>query len=211
MKNYYTILGVARDASLEEIKKAYRNLVRKYHPDMGDHADVERFLEVQEAFEVLRDRQKREAYDEKIELSRQSSRLVEERWRDIFSDLELLLHQFHEYAEGPPFGEGQGEAPPAYVEEGLTVDIIVTPDEAQKGGRIRLDVPVTIECPHCEGSGVIFPYVCFYCNGRGIIHQTRSVFIQIPRLSRAEQVYDLDLRQYGIRGKIRVVFKISYY
>lgn len=211
MKNYYTILGVARNASLEEIKQAYRNLVRKYHPDMGDKADVERFLEVQEAFEVLRDRQKREAYDEKIEFSRKSSRIIEERWKEIFSDLDLLLYQFHEYTKGPPTGEGEGEAPLAYVEEGLTVDIIVTPDEAQKGGRIRLDVPVTMECSHCQGSGVIFPYVCFYCNGKGIIHQTRPIFIQIPRLDKMEQIFDLDLRQYGVQGKIRMVFKISYY
>lgn len=64
-KDYYTLLGVARDASQDDIKKAYRRLARKYHPDVSKEADAEaRFKEVAEAYEVLRDAEKRAAYDQ---------------------------------------------------------------------------------------------------------------------------------------------------
>src|SRR3970282_2521370 len=63
-KDYYKILGVARGASDEEIKKAYRKLARKYHPDVSKEANAkERFQEVAEAYETLRDKEKRAAYD----------------------------------------------------------------------------------------------------------------------------------------------------
>ena len=64
-KDYYAILGVGRDASAEEIKKAYRKLARKYHPDVSKEADAEeRFKEVAEAYEALKDPEKRAAYDQ---------------------------------------------------------------------------------------------------------------------------------------------------
>ncbi|MEO0972641.1 MAG: DnaJ domain-containing protein, partial [Pseudomonadota bacterium] len=63
-KDYYAIMGVARDASQEAIKQAYRKLARKYHPDRSEAADAEqRFKEVGEAYEVLKDPEKRRAYD----------------------------------------------------------------------------------------------------------------------------------------------------
>lgn len=63
-KDYYAIMGVARDASADDIKKAYRKLAGKYHPDKSDHPEAEkRFKELGEAYEVLKDPQKREAYD----------------------------------------------------------------------------------------------------------------------------------------------------
>lgn len=64
-KDYYQIMGVARDASADELKRAYRKLARKYHPDVSKEANAEeRFKEVQEAYEVLKDPQKRAAYDQ---------------------------------------------------------------------------------------------------------------------------------------------------
>lgn len=64
-KDYYQIMGVARDASQDEIKRAYRRLARKYHPDVSKEADAEqRFKEMQEAYEVLKDPEKRKAYDQ---------------------------------------------------------------------------------------------------------------------------------------------------
>ncbi len=64
-KDYYKILGVAKDASQDDIKRAYRKLARKYHPDVSKEADAEvRFKEVGEAYEVLKDPEKRQAYDQ---------------------------------------------------------------------------------------------------------------------------------------------------
>ena len=64
-KDYYEIMGVDRDAGQDEIKRAYRRLARKYHPDVSKEADAEaRFKEVGEAYEVLKDPEKRAAYDQ---------------------------------------------------------------------------------------------------------------------------------------------------
>ncbi|HOO64455.1 MAG TPA: DnaJ domain-containing protein, partial [Synergistaceae bacterium] len=64
-KDYYAILGVERGASSEEIRKAYRKLARKYHPDINKSAEAEgRYLEINEAYEVLKDPEKRAKYDE---------------------------------------------------------------------------------------------------------------------------------------------------
>src|SRR5438045_4596690 len=65
-KDYYEMLGVARDAPLDEIRKSYRKLARKYHPDLnpGDKAAEERFKSVQEAYDILNDDEKRKVYDQ---------------------------------------------------------------------------------------------------------------------------------------------------
>ena len=64
-KDYYEVMGVARDATQDEIKRAYRKLARKYHPDVSDQADAEeRFKQLGEANEVLKDPEKRAAYDQ---------------------------------------------------------------------------------------------------------------------------------------------------
>ncbi|HEX2101194.1 MAG TPA: DnaJ domain-containing protein, partial [Candidatus Synoicihabitans sp.] len=64
-KDYYKIMGVARDVSQDELKRVYRRLARKYHPDVSKEANAEaRFKEVQEAYEVLKDPEKRAAYDQ---------------------------------------------------------------------------------------------------------------------------------------------------
>ncbi len=212
MKNYYEILGVARDATLEEIKKAYRELVRQYHPDVGETSDVERFLEVQEAFEVLSSSERRKAYDEKIrQLERQyHERHLRETLGHLLSDLDMFLHEF-ETLRNIERGMGPAEIPEYELPEDREVEIILTPEEASSGGNLTLDVPVERVCPECGGSGVTFPFTCFNCGGRGKIETTRTISIRIPRITRPKQFFTLDLSPFGVKGKLRVTFKISYY
>jgi len=213
MKNYYAILGVRRDASLEEIKKAYRELVRKYHPDMGETSDVERFLEVQEAFEVLSSREKRRVYDEKIR--RQEHRRyypMEGTLGRLFSDLEILLKEMESLRrEGGFRKRPAGRRPQYYLPEELAVEIVLTPEEAKTGGNLTLDVPIHTDCPSCGGRGVIFPFRCFHCGGTGRVEQKKSISIKVPELYESRGQFKLDLSPFGIEGELTIFFKVSYY
>jgi len=212
MKNYYEILGVSIDASLEEIKKAYRELVRKYHPDVGESSDVERFLEVQEAFEVLRDQKTRDVYDRRLRERRTAGRAqFGGTHHNLFSDLEYILHHQRARAEQRQREEGVSGEPLYFVEEDLAVEIILTPEEARSGGNINLDVPVYMRCPNCQGTGVMFPFACFNCGGVGTVPTKISISIKIPEIRRSTSRYQIDLAKFGIRGTLKIYFKVSYY
>ncbi len=212
MKNYYEILGVDRTASLEEIKKAYRELVRQYHPDVGETSDVERFLEVQEAFEVLSSSERRKVYDEKIrQMERQyHEHHLRETLGHLLTDLEMFLHEF-DTLRHMERSAMQREIPEFELPEEREVEIILTPEEASSGGNLTLDVPVQRVCPECGGTGVTFPFTCFNCGGRGKIETIRPISIRIPKITRPKQYFSIDLEPFGIKGKLKVTFKISYY
>ncbi len=212
MKNYYEILGVKRDATLEEIKKAYRELVRRFHPDVGESSDVERFLEVQEAFEVLGSSERRKVYDEKIRQMEHQyhEHHLRESLGHLLSDLEMFLHEFDTLQHLHQTSTRQKE-PEFELPEEREVEIILTPEEALSGGNLTLNVPVRQTCPECGGRGVVFPFTCFNCGGRGVIETIRPISIRIPPITRPKQFFTLDLEPFGIRGKLKVTFKISYY
>ncbi len=179
-KDYYEILGVSRDATQEEIKKAYRRLARKYHPDLnpGDKAAEEKFKEIQEAYEVLSDPKKRSEYDRYGTVGGRSyspppggdagfegfdfSGFGDFSFEDIFSD---LFSRRGRAEKGPRRGED------------LTYTLTIPFEEAVKGGIITIKVKRMDRCPHCEGSGVepgSRPTTCPNCGGTGRVQLSRG-------------------------------------
>ncbi len=209
MKDYYAILGIKKESTLEEIKRAYRNLVRLYHPDVGDTADVDKFLEVQEAFEVLSDEERRADYNRKLEEKKRPVSSFRTSWETILSDLEYIL--FHEETARRAQSTVETTRSEYFTEPDLSVEITLTPEEARTGGNIPLEVPVLRICPHCRGSGVLFPFTCFYCMGRGSVAATRTVNVRIPVLNKMSATFQLDLRAYDIQGQLKVTFRVAYY
>lgn len=151
-KDYYQVLGLPRDAGQEDIKRAYRRLARKYHPDVSKETDAEaRFKEVGEAYEVLRDPEKRAAYDRfgKQWRAGQEFRPPPDwdagfefrgapggaRFSDFFETL---------FGGGGPFAEG-GAAPGGFTARGQDhhAKILISLDDAYRGGRrsVRLQMP----------------------------------------------------------------------
>jgi DnaJ-class molecular chaperone len=221
IKNYYTIIGTSRDASQEDINRAYRKAIWRVHPDVSHAVDAERFLEIQEAYEVLSDPERRRIYDAELKRSegpRQPTShhtvvgrtaspepLVPEpisvtRDFDTLSDpFDSLLERFFRNFTG--LGIPKAERP-----ESLTLELILSPDEALRGGRVTFNVPVLINCPFCDGTGREWPFTCTSCYGRGSIEEEKSVTLDIPSRIRSGSVYEFPLSGFGVHNLYLRVF-----
>jgi molecular chaperone DnaJ len=184
--DYYKILGVGKNASDEEIKKAYRKLARKYHPDTnaGDKQAEERFKQISQANDVLSDPDKRKAYDRGtgpfggfgmpggFDPSSFSGG-----FGDIISD---LFGRAGGTAGGRPQQGGvRGPRPRPARGRDLETEVSLSFDQAVKGAQIPLAVPTSQACPTCRGSGAkpgTTPRVCPVCNGRGLESQSQGIF-----------------------------------
>lgn len=173
-KDYYEILGVPRNATLEEIKKAYRNLALKYHPDRNpdDPEAEEKFKEISEAYQVLSDPEKRALYDRYGYEGVASSGGVGFRdIEDIFSHFEDLFSDFFGFS-GFGFRRRRGYSP--QQGRSIRVKVELSLKEAVLGTEKTIKFKRHILCPECKGTGGSEDgiVVCPQCHGRG--EQTRS-------------------------------------
>jgi molecular chaperone DnaJ len=178
----YKVLGVSRKASDEEIKKAYRKLARKYHPDRNpdDSEAEERFKEVQGAYDTLSDPEKRKAYDS----GGMFAGFGGAQGRGPFGpggaagggfggiDLGDIL--------GGMFGRGGGRGQAQQMRgRDLETEISLSFDQAVNGTQVRVTVPKEERCPTCHGSGAkpgTSPVTCPRCEGTGIDAQSQGFF-----------------------------------
>jgi molecular chaperone DnaJ len=160
-KDYYTILGVPRDAPLSAIKRAYRRLARRFHPDISNGGAPEAFLEVQRAYETLADAERRRRYDETL--------VVEAREGGPFEPLAWS------FVRSPAAGDLRRPIRPG----SLSGEILLTPVEAAAGGVLPLQIPVEAHCPACRGTGGAL-FDCPRCDGAGSIQRRLPVPLRIP-------------------------------
>jgi len=171
-KDYYQILGVSRTATEEEIKRAYRHLARRYHPDMnpGDKEAEERFKEINEAYEVLSDPEKRAIYD------RFGHAGLEGRFPD-FTDFGLDDF-FEEFLRGFGFRTTRRREPRRGSD--LRYDLLISFEEAAFGCEKEVEITRYEACPHCGGSGAepgTYPVRCPQCDGTGEVRRMQqSIF-----------------------------------
>ncbi len=152
-KDYYKILGVSRNATQEEIKRAYRRLARKYHPDVSKEPGAEeKFKEIQEAYEVLKDPEKRKLYDQlgpywKEGRGFQPPPGFEERFAGFTTEDLGGFSDFFELIFGPGFGRrGAGFGRFRTRGEDVEAEISISLEEAYRGAT----VPVTLEIPEVD-------------------------------------------------------------
>jgi molecular chaperone DnaJ len=175
-ESYYETLGVAKNASPDELKKAYRKLARQYHPDKnpGDDAAEVRFKEVQSAYDVLSDPEKRKQYDSFGSTNgRPGPTNVD------FGDFDL--GDLFGGLFGGARGGGRGRSQPQRGQRGsdVEVEVRVSFEDSLKG--LRTTVPVTLElaCHTCHGTGAApgtAPKRCPQCNGSGVVATSQGLF-----------------------------------
>ncbi|HEV8546513.1 MAG TPA: molecular chaperone DnaJ [Candidatus Limnocylindrales bacterium] len=172
-RDLYVVLGVTRDAPDAEIKRAYRRLAQQWHPDVNQDAGAElRFKEISEAYQVLSDPQRRQAYD----MFGTTGPAGEAGGFGAggfgnFSDI------FDAFFGGTQTGTRRGH-PLAGAD--LRYDLRITLEEAVKGVDKEIEFPVLGRCETCSGSGAkpgTEPVVCDQCGGRGEIRSTRRTML----------------------------------
>jgi molecular chaperone DnaJ len=174
-RDYYDLLGVGRQATDEEIKKAYRRLARQYHPDMNKSPDAEaRFKEINEAYEVLSDREKRSMYDRFGHAGPQAGF----GGFGDFSGFGGIEDIFESFFGGVRTGQTARKGPTRGTD--LRYDLTIEFQEAVFGCEKEIVVPRNETCPQCRGSGAepgTQPIRCPQCNGTGEIRRQQQTFL----------------------------------
>ena len=174
-RDYYEVLGVSKSASADEIKKAYRRLAMKHHPDRNEDdsgASETKFKEAKEAYEVLKDSEKKATYDQfgHDGLRRgPGGRGGAEGFGDIFGDV-----------FGDIFGGGRrGGGPQVFRGADLGYELKLDLEKAVTGDTVEIDVPTQVGCASCHGSGAkkgTSPETCSTCGGAGQVRMQQGFF-----------------------------------
>ena len=182
-RDFYTTLGVKRDASEEDIKKSYRKLAMKHHPDRNpdDKQSEEKFKEAKEAYEILSDARKRAAYDQfghagvdpSAGFGAAGARGGQEGFggfADAFGDI---------FGDIFNTGGGRGRGSGVYRGADLRYNLELSLEEAARGTEAKIRIPTLEECTTCHGSGAkpgTQPKTCPSCNGQGQVRVSQGFF-----------------------------------
>lgn len=207
-RDFYEVLGVARNASEADIKKAYRRLAMKYHPDRnpGDTEAETRFKEAKEAYEVLTDPQRRAAYDQWGHAGVDPGAAAGgggfgggASFSDIFSDV-----------FGDIFGAtGRGASSRVFRGADLRYTLELDLEDAVAGTEADIEIPTTVSCDQCGGSGAAegsAPVTCPTCKGHGDVRVQQGFFsIQqtCPRCHGRGRVIDNPCRKCYGSGRVK--------
>jgi molecular chaperone DnaJ len=173
MRDYYDVLGVGPDAGADEIRRAYRQLARRYHPDISGDDQASAFREATEAFGVLRDPELRRQYDAQRTAYGASFAAETPDWLGDeiavdFPSIDSVLDRMRAAFFGRTF------------QPRLSAEAVLTPREAFLGTVLPLDVPLRGLCPACGGHGERGFDVCPRCDGTGVVLRLYRVAINVP-------------------------------
>jgi DnaJ-class molecular chaperone len=192
-KDYYKVLGVSKGASADDIKKAFRKLARKYHPDVnpGDKKAEEKFKEINEAYEVLSDPDKRRKYDtlgpnwqEQFGFQPGAGRRTYSyRGSPMDFDSATGFSDFFETLFGRSSAAGSRTNRNDFrrrVGDNIEQPVEVTMQEAYLGGTRTFNIQSTEVCPLCRGTGEVAGKVCANCSGQGVLARNKRIQVKIP-------------------------------
>jgi molecular chaperone DnaJ len=223
-KSYFAILGLSSDATADEIRSAYRRLVKEFHPDRSA-GDSETFREIQEAYYVLGNIRRRRDYERKISKVGPRTPLRSTSYRAP----EPLIPQERPFDVGdispvrsfqsftPSFDEifdwlwknfSSLAQPKSDRAQNLTLEVTLTPEQARRGGSARIMVPAQAVCPTCRGDGGVGFYECARCAGEGAIAGEVPVSVAFPPGLAKDHAVMIPLDRFGIRNMhLTVLFR----
>jgi DnaJ-class molecular chaperone len=211
-KNYYLTLGISRNESTEGIRQAFREIVKRYHPDRVGSERLHFFQEIVEAYHVLADPERRSHYDQGLyhagvkagapppvfvgvgdpgDLPQATSVLRILSVKD--APFEAALARVSGSLTG--IASGAKESP-----EALNATVVLSPEEAAEGGVVLLGVPSCSPCERCSASGRQGLFPCSFCDGEGLIEEEEMVRVHIPPKVADGAVMDVPLRGLGVHN-----------
>lgn len=217
MKDYYKILGVEKNASSEEIKKAFYRLAHKYHPDKG--GDPEKFKEINEAYQVLSNKEKRAQYD-RFGTTFDDGAFRKEGFPFDFDFSSFGATDFGDLFEnifeGFPFKKRTGKRG-----KDIVVDVEISLDEAFSGVQKQIKIQKYVICPYCQGTGAEKGTefnTCPSCRGEGRVEEVRRIFLGsftqtsiCPQCDGEGKIAKKKCRECNGEGRIKSLEDISFF
>lgn len=221
-KSYYVTLGCPPNESQAGIREAFRQIVKRYHPDRVGPERLRFFQEVVEAYHVLADPERRLHYDQGLF----HAHLKFEAWPEslvgagsagnlpqssaVLRAVSIKDAPF-EAALALVSGSLTGQHPARECCLGLNAMVILSPEEARRGGVVFLSVPSCSPCERCGGSGREELFPCSLCDGEGLIEEQEKVRVLVPAMVPDATIMNIPLRGLGVhnfylRLQIRVGF-----
>ena len=194
MQNYYEILTIPINATTDQIKKRYRVLAKKYHPDINKDTDASRIFNlVTTAYKVLSNEKSRIKYNDKflkVRFRPEPVKIMKKEIKVIYSrSLGVLAKR----------GFFLSNLPKKYRKKRdlkYDIEVIVDYFEAQKGGIVEIAVPVKLPCWECGSQD----HYCHICQGKGYIVRANKIKIIIPSAPRSGEIFEVDLQKIKQRN-----------
>jgi molecular chaperone DnaJ len=218
-RDYYIVLGVPRGESQRGIRDAFRYLALRFHPDRAGAGATERFQQIVEAYQVLSDPEARRSYDRGLEHAERRTRarppivpsgagaepLVPgplgaiQDFRVVVPTAQRVLDRIER-----KMSRSERLAP-------LDLTLVLSAEEAARGGVLRFEVPVCYPCPRCRGSRAAWPFVCARCSGHGALIEPEEVALAIPEMVTDGGVFEIPLRGLGIHNMyLRIWTRVAF-
>jgi DnaJ-class molecular chaperone len=219
-RNFYTILGVPQKATPDTIRTAYRDLAKRHHPDRVGAGSASRFRDVAEAYRVLSDPERRRAHNQEVGMTEAEEKLAAEPMsagppreaepllsegvsipRALRAGRPTVEEEFFDWTARHFMGV---HLPKSGRAEHLNVEVVLSPNEAERGGILPIRVPIFVPCPFCGGTGRDWLYPCVSCGAHGIIQDEESVRIRIPGMVRDGTIWELPLAGSGVHLRLHI-------
>jgi DnaJ-class molecular chaperone len=224
-KSYFAVLGVTSSASPDEIRSAYRRLAKEFHPDHFEGGS-ERFLQIQEAYSVLADKDKRKKYEESlfkplekrpdVRRSRTVPEPLTPEKRPVGRDETSLCGSFTTFA--PSLGRFIDDWPNTVFRFGrpdasrlrnLTLEVPLSTEQTSRGGRTRITIPVHRVCPVCDGYRGFGFFACRRCAGDGSISGEVALSVAYPARITRDHAVVIPLGGFGLgNAQLTVLFRL---